>query len=550
MFKKPKRVPRKVGRDEDEDASTNHPSTSQDEFPVVVKRASKPKTSKAARAAVARTVVTTDDDAVAQPSRRSEDDDPFAAVERRRAVNAAQKSRLSSDNLPYRSGSQQESDHDAPRYTSDYLAELKAEQLTAPPVSAQLVPEDELPPSPPPPTDSTDLEGLGVTDINPSYAHASILPTSTSLITPSSQTQTAAIPSAIEIAEKKARRARLAAEEKADEFIKLSDDDASSSSDDDNRNSSLILKAEERKHKDKYGRDESRIGQYALDDDNFAEGFDEFVEDPARIQTITGTESRRAARAQRRKDIARHIAADSDDNDDDLEEKSRMRAYDAAQLHNATYNQRNTVNHAEHEQKRKDREREAAWRRQCEKRYIVRPIPRMADVKRRLREKRETLQKEKEEVVRRIENIRRERQEIESEEGRIQVLLKEAGERLERVMKGESADGGAGGSAGGAGGEKGGVEDGLKDAEEGRAVRTENAETTAASESNAEDEPMETSDSEPAEEGGPSSERSSDDHRSNPPQQVEINPSSDSQDEDDDIENERPGLGTRRGLGA
>ena len=468
MFKKPKRVPRKVGRDDDEpqiiaqELAQDGKSKSREQIPylidiqrrwliqafadapTVIKRPTKSKASKAAAKSAAARTTFTDDEIASHESTAIQDnkEDPFAAVERKRTIGSTQKSRLSSDSFAHRPSHQEA--QDAPRYTSDYLAALKAEQLTAPPPSAQLVPEDELPPSPPqPPQDGDDgLEGIGFIDTTPSYAHATFVhqPTpSTDVIVPGNETH---IPTATEIAEKKARRARLAAEEKADAYIKLSDDDADSSSEDDRPRDSLIVPASEVRKTDKYGHDKSRIGQYELDDDNFAEGFDEFVDDPARIQTVTGKETESAARKKRREEIQRHLGDDEGaEDEEDADEAARMRDYDAAQLRHATYINRSTTHGQAERQKQQDREREEKWRREKEMRYIVRPVPRMGDAVRNLKAKVESVRAEREALEKKIEGVRKEREVIKEDEERVKVLLKEAGEKLERVMgakKGEN----------------------------------------------------------------------------------------------------------------
>ena len=198
----------------------------------------------------------------------------------------------------------------------------------------------------------------------------------------------------------------------------------------------------------------------------------------------------------------------------DADEASRMRAYDQVQIRNATYGSRTTVHGREHRQREKDREREEAWRRQLEMRYVVRPVPRIGDVVRRLNEKVEETKRERERLEERAEAVRREKEDIAVEEVRVQDLLREAGEKLERVLKVEG--------------------DGTKKEKE-REAEEEKKEDGGKEEMEIEDEPPIAGD---ASDEGQKEEEDKD------------TGGDDEDDEDDDAVSFRPGLGAGMGLGA
>ena len=455
MFKKPKRAPRKIGRDSPSPPASkpHYPDSDNGKPPnslssilllthpayrsliqpdiepsVVVKRPTKSKSTKPKPSLpVRRPTTLADDDSddgggVSLPN-HTEENDPFAQVERKRA-----------SQLPLRS-----QDEQAPRYTTSYLESLKAEQSHAPPLDAQIVLEDDLPPSPASSTNDNDHHELPEA---PSYIPLSShpLPASTALLSTSTTPGTLTtnyqthIPTATEIAEKKARRARLAQEEKAEDFIPLEDHSPPSSNESENDN--LIVRASEARPRNKYGKaeGESRIGGYQLEDDDFAEGFDEFVEGTGKVET-RNLEAHKE-RERRREDITKRLAeeANEEDEEDDVdeEEAERLKAYEDAQTRAGTYSERRTG--GEHRAQQEAREREQRWKEKMEMQYIVRPVPSVREVLKGLRERKEAMVQEREGVEKRVEAVKRERREVVEEEVRVQGLLKEAGERLERVQ--------------------------------------------------------------------------------------------------------------------
>lgn len=250
------------------------------------------------------------------------------------------------------------------------------------------------------------------------------------------------IPTATEIREKKERRRRMAleaqAEGEADDFIALDDPAAprlrraSDASDEDPRNRSLITKAEQFEGESKWG--ESRL---IHEDEDIAEGFDDFVEDSGRV--ALGRKGMRQQERDRKRDIEKQIKTaqrgdggdDDDDDDDEMEndvdedENARLRAYEASQTKAGSYGHKSS--------KQREKEREDSLRKRLEVLPKTRPIPSMSDVVARfqntVKEKQELLAKTKET----LEELDRESEEIDKEEVRIKALLKEAGERFERL---------------------------------------------------------------------------------------------------------------------
>jgi hypothetical protein len=201
----------------------------------------------------------------------------------------------------------QSGDEARPSYSKDYIAELRSSTPTTP---------KDLKPS------SDEEEESRTLDVASKFGPlASLVPE------PSS-----AIPTAAEIEEKKARRRRLAQEEKAYE----DEGERPWASDDEGEDDFRMRRNEiSVRPKDKYP--ETRL---IHDDEDIAEGFDDFVED-GRISL--GRKSEREAQRRRRADMAELIndaeGGDSADSSDDSEEE-RNTAFAAAQARAGRYGQR------------------------------------------------------------------------------------------------------------------------------------------------------------------------------------------------------------------
>ncbi|RAK76435.1 uncharacterized protein BO72DRAFT_469328 [Aspergillus fijiensis CBS 313.89] len=224
----------------------------------------------------------------------------------------------------------------------------------------------------------------------------------------------AAIPSEAEIREKKARRARLAKEHGSlstteKDFISL---DVGGDDDDDEW--------------DLQGRrEQAEDTRLVRDDEDFAEGFDEFVED-GRISL-----GRKAEREQQRRqreemrELIEDAEALSEEDDSDVEEKA---AYEAKQTRAAMGNShRDSIGRPKTPPK-------------------VTSLPRLAHSLERLRMNLAVLEKSKAQMVDRMEELRKEKADIAVREVEIQVLIKEAGDTYEKLKQEAEASSGVEGN--------------------------------------------------------------------------------------------------------
>jgi hypothetical protein len=298
-----------------------------------------------------------------------EDDEEFAlkkATPGRRVIegNALRKS-LPYQGLPVRLT---EDDEKRPTYSKDYLNELKSSTPTTPkdlqPLHATA--EDE---------GLDELDGAMVVDVDKK-----------------SESNPAFIPSEAEIREKKERRARLAAEK---DFISLSDDDG------DRRISLLPRKKKE----------DSRL---VREDEDIAEGFDEFVDDG---RVSLGRKQEREARRRQRKEMADmiHQAEGSSDEESDDSEAERRAAYEAAQtragmdgLHKPGKKLEFTAAQVPSK---------------------ITPLPVLSECLERLQTTLSNMEQELAKRHKKMEESKQEKKEIEERESEVQELLKQAGAR-------------------------------------------------------------------------------------------------------------------------
>ena len=259
-------------------------------------------------------------------------------------------------------------DDDRPRYNADYLNELKS--------STPSTPKDLK--------SSTDI----VADVVKALDLASKF--GTGLV--ACNVSNSIIPTDAEISEKKERRARLAKQE----FIALSDEG------EDN-----FLSRE----KDP----ETRL---VRDDEDFAEGFDEFIED-GRVAL-----GRKAEREQKRKheaeirQLIQEAEGSSDESDDS--EAERRASYEAAQTR------------AGMDGLQKDSHKHSRERRQRTPPKIT-PLPSLKSCLERLQVSLKVVQSSRERKIRKMEELQKEKQDIGIREAEIQQLLKEAGEKYKKL---------------------------------------------------------------------------------------------------------------------
>jgi hypothetical protein len=259
---------------------------------------------------------------------------------------------------------------DRPTYNNDYLKELR----------------DSTPSTP---KTNTDDESSRSVDVAAKFGE---------IMTVSGQSH---IPSEAEIREKKARRARLALEHGAEDdgYIALDDHDAAHVDD-----------------WDAVARGDKEVQDTRLirDDEDFAEGFEEYVED-GKVSL-----GRKAEREKKRRDreAMRELIDDaegiSDEDDSDLEEKA---AYEAAQTKAAMG--RGTSDGF-------DRPKTPPK---------MTSLPRLANSFERLRMSLASMEVAKTQMISRMEDLRKEKADIAVREVEIQGMIKEAGDNYERLKK-------------------------------------------------------------------------------------------------------------------
>ncbi|ORY19394.1 nineteen complex-related protein 2-domain-containing protein [Clohesyomyces aquaticus] len=217
-----------------------------------------------------------------------------------------------------------------------------------------------------------------------------------------------AIPSAAEIREKKARRARLAQEKTSHDTLGGDEDDNWASDDDDEFRTSrneISLRP-----KEKYA--ETRL---VREDEDIAEGFDEYVED----EHITlGRKAEREAQRKRRAEMADLIAdaeKDSDSEESDSEAE-RNAAYEAAQTRAGTYGR---------QEQRMDDGAKTPPR--------ITPLPELSEVMERLQAEVRSREQRKDAVLKQLEDIKEEKARIAESKKYVQEQLQKAGEEYEKL---------------------------------------------------------------------------------------------------------------------
>ncbi|PIG88168.1 hypothetical protein AARAC_007274 [Aspergillus arachidicola] len=268
--------------------------------------------------------------------------------------------------LPLRVGPEQ----DRPSYSNEYLKELRNS-------------------TPSTPKNATDDDNEKTIDVAAKFGEVMKV------------TAPAAIPSEAEIREKKERRARLAKEQQygistEKDFISLNDT------------------MEDEEWDSKNEKEDLRDTRLIRDDEDFAEGFDEFVED-GHISLGRKAERERAKKQREEmRELIEDAEGDSDEDDSDLEEKA---AYEAAQTKAA-------MGHSG-------------------KDYTDRPktppkmtsLPRLSTCLDRLRTTLAVMEKSKIQMIDRMEELRKEKADIAVREVEIQALIKEAGDNYEKLKQ-------------------------------------------------------------------------------------------------------------------
>ena len=297
------------------------------------------------------------------------------------ANNALRNSQLSSERGPLRNTDER------PSYTAESLHELKS--------STPSTPKD-----------------IGVKDGSEAQALDLAAKFGTDLAL---RTGDGVIPTEAEIAEKKARRRRLAQEQ---EYISLQ---ASNSEDEEDDENEVSLNAK----KDKYT--ETRL---VPDDEDVAEGFEDFVEDDGRV-ALGRTEAREQRR--REKERIRSLISEAEghssdgsengpENDDDSEAERRA-AYEAAQTRAGMDGLERLSDHQQQQRPRTPPK--------------ITPLPSLPNVLEKLNARLALLETQKKARVQRMEEIAREKTEIQDREVEIQRLLREAAEAYGKLRGGD-----------------------------------------------------------------------------------------------------------------
>ncbi|KAH0351154.1 hypothetical protein KCU81_g2292, partial [Aureobasidium melanogenum] len=375
-----RRVPRKIGSDEHDapsDLSSNNDSTTTPASSIVKRPVAKHRKSSTLRPSFASEDENDDSSTLVTPKRS---DLSRLAIQR----NAERRS-----DVAFRPSL--DSTLDRPTYNRDYLDELKQSTPATPKDIAS--------------TSTTDTEDAAFTfkaaiDVKSKFG------SDLSRYQPPT-----AIPSAAEIQEKKARRARLA---KENDFLSLEDDgddeedDEAVTRDDQGR---LILKP-----KEKYP--ETRL---VHDDEDMLEGFDDFTTDG---KIAFGRKAQREEDQKRRAEMASMIAdaegqSANDDNEDDESEAERNAAFEVAQTRHGTY---------------AAREQEANSARPQTPPRVV-PLPTMDSVVERLRKRLEEMQVVRANKANEMQSLVSEKSRISEEEGRVQAALRETGEKYQKLRE-------------------------------------------------------------------------------------------------------------------
>ncbi|OKL56804.1 hypothetical protein UA08_07757 [Talaromyces atroroseus] len=280
--------------------------------------------------------------------------------------NALQKATSASGpkHLPFRVGQ----DQDRPSYGEDHLQELRSSTPSTPKYSD---------------SDSSDVKNeQKAVDVAAKFGE--IMETSGPIV----------IPSEAEIREKKARRARLAHEQ--DDYISLDDREV------DEEEEYMALNS---------GKEETRL---VRDDEDFAEGFDEFVEDG---KISLGRKAEREQQRKNREQMREMIEDAEGSSEEDDSDAERNAAYEAAQTRAGM----DGLSHGR---------REVARPKTPPK---VTPLPNLSSVLGRLRTSLSEMENSRKLLVDRMEELRKEKADIAVREVEIQTLIKEAGENYEKL---------------------------------------------------------------------------------------------------------------------
>lgn len=312
------------------------------------------------------------DDVVTKPAKK-------APLGRRAMENSASKKKgIPSTGLPLRSF---QDDADRPKYSKEYLEELQSSTPNTPrPDSTVGTDEMEL--------DSSELDGALVVE-------------SSDIAVAKSETQ---VLTEAEIRERKERRARLAKEQN---FLSLEDD-------------------EDEDHLGRKKKDDTRL---KAEDEELAEGFDDFVEDGG---LSLGKRAEKERKKRDRKQMAELITAaegQSEDESSDSDAGRRM-AYEAAQTRAGMDGLKKP---------RRDPAEEL-----LKVPAKISPIPSLSECIQRLQVSLKAAESDLKGKEARLEQLRGEKVEIAAREAEVQSLLDETGRKYQQAMSQGRTDGAPG----------------------------------------------------------------------------------------------------------
>jgi hypothetical protein len=273
-------------------------------------------------------------------------------------------------------------DEDRPTYSKDYLAELRN--------STPATPKDLKP------TEEEEQESRALDIASKFGPSASLTPESSS-----------AIPTEAEIKEKKARRARLAKEQEASK-----DDEENTWASDDDDEFRTSRNEISLRPKEKYA--ETRL---VRDDEDIAEGFDEYVEDG---NISLGRKAEREAEKKRRAEMSELInnaERGSDDDGSDDSEAERNAAYEAAQTRAGTYGR---------SQRGLEGDRERTPDR-------IAPLPDLSEMLERLQTDVEAKKQKREMILQKMEEVKEDKIRIAERQKYLQEQLQKTGEEYEKL---------------------------------------------------------------------------------------------------------------------
>jgi hypothetical protein len=275
-------------------------------------------------------------------------------------------------------------DEERPSYSKDYIAELRN--------STPSIPRD-LKPS------AEEEEETQALDIASKFGSVATLPTETS----------SAIPTQAEILEKKARRRRLAHQENAED----DEEDRPWASDDEGEDEFRQRRNEiSLRPKEKYA--ETRL---VHDDEDMAEGFDDFVEDG---KISLGRKSEREAQRKRRAEMAELIndAEGSDDDGSADSDEERNAAFAAAQARAGRYGQK--IEDEEDGTKTPPR---------------ITPLPQLDEILEGLSIEIQTKKQRKELILQKLQEFKDDKARIEERKKYLQEQLQKTGEEYEKLRQ-------------------------------------------------------------------------------------------------------------------